>query len=293
MNPAVFTPQQFIVTGRNAVIDGANLFWQTSGEGLTRSTVLFLHGIPSWCWMWRNVVPQTGILARSIAVDLPGFGMSDPRPDGSFRVPDLARSIKRFIDYEIGNDSQVSLVVHDLGALVGAELIAREPDRYEHVVFMNTSLRHEAWSGEGPLRILSIPVAGQVSMYLAQPWMLRLAMAPFVSNPAGRTGIAFDGYWYPFQYGFGQNLARLFQQRIVEVPDFERWRRALQRYRGRSLVLWGGRDPTFTLDEFQDLVSLLSSPESMVYQSASHFLPEDQPYAVSRRIRSFLAGVTV
>lgn len=283
----------FIANGHYTTISETSIFWTGSDEPASGPVTLFLHGIPTWSWLWREIVPLVSTVASAIALDLPGFGCSDIRRDRSFAVVDLANSVESFIDSEIGADKPVSLIVHDFGALVGAELISRNPARYRDLVVLNTSLRAQPWTGGGLLSVLSIPVLGQLSMYLAQPWMLRAAMTPFVLNPERRGGPAFEGYWYPFKRGFGQNLASLFQQRVARPDDFQHWREALHRFEGRTLVLWGRQDPTFTRREFEDTLELLPDAEWLIFDRASHFLTEDQPFAVARRIRSFLAGIAV
>jgi haloalkane dehalogenase len=283
------TPDSFVCSGQFIELDGIRLFTVRTGESSVAFPVIFLHGIPSWSWLWRHVLPVTGTLAQSIAVDLPGFGMSDELPDGSYQVRDLAETIERLLDIVVGESTPVSLVVHDFGALVGAELVSRSPNRYRSIVVTNTSLRSTGWMGGGPLSILSIPGIGHLSMALAQPWMLQMAMRPFVAEPGGRTGPAFDGYWYPFRHGFGQNLARMFQQQMVEPADFEHWRAALGAYTGEVLVCWGALDPTFTTHELADLCSIMPGAQVTTFSHASHFLPEDRPRALGRRIRKFLA----
>lgn len=285
--------EELVRCGHRSNVEDRELFWLAAGEGGDHVPLLFLHGIPTWSWLWRNVIPVTGKLTRSIAVDLPGFGMSEQIRDHDYRVATLASTIEGFLDDVVGPDRPVSLVVHDFGALVGAELIARAPARYPKLVVTNTSLRSGAWVGGGPLRILSVPWLGQLSMWLAQPWMLRLAMAPFVVDPDARSGLRFDGYWFPFRHGFGQTLARFYQQRPVQPDDFIRWREALSNYPGDALVLWGARDPAFTLYEMNDIESLLPRSEAMIFDHAGHFLPEELPGSVGRRIRAFLAGVPV
>jgi haloalkane dehalogenase len=287
------TVERFVESGNWTPVSGADLFWVEAGSSAGSPPVLFLHGIPTWSWLWREVVPITGSDRRSIAVDLPGFGRSSRTENLDFRVTALAESIEQFLDEEVGPGEPVSLVAHDFGALVCCELLCRSPDRFPELVITNTSLRPESWTEGGYLRILSVPYLAELAMWLAKPWMLRLAMRPFVADPGGRAGHRFEGYWYPFDHGFGRALARLFQQKAVVTEDFDRWRTALTEYEGRALIAWGARDPAFTISEMADLFSLASRAETIIFPSASHFLPEDAPQSLGRRIRAFLAGVKV
>src|SRR2546423_12801420 len=56
-------------------VDGLRLAHLDEGEG---APVVFVHGEPTWSFLWRKVIPP--VLAtgrRCIAPDLPGFGRSD------------------------------------------------------------------------------------------------------------------------------------------------------------------------------------------------------------------------
>lgn len=283
-------PHAFARTGTINPVGATPVFQVQRGERHGGTPVLFLHGIPTWSWLWRNVIEETAREYRSIAVDLPGFGMSDKSGRHSFRVPALGETIDQLLDDVVGPERPVHLVVHDFGALVGAELIARSRRTYPSLIVTNTSMRHDAWTGGGPLRILSVPYLGDLSMMLARPWMLRMAMYPYVADPAARTPERVAGYWYPFEHGFGRSLARLFRERAVEADDFDRWRAALQAYTGGSFIIWGERDPTFTPREMHDIHGLLPGANVLSFENACHFLPEERPEAVGRAIRSFISS---
>src|SRR2546425_7184511 len=47
---------------------------------LFRSTLLFLHGNPTWSFMYRDVIRALRDDFRCVALDYPGFGLSSARP---------------------------------------------------------------------------------------------------------------------------------------------------------------------------------------------------------------------
>ena len=51
-------------------VDGAKLHYIEQGQG---DPILFLHGVPTSSYLWRNVIPKVSKHARCIAVDLMGF----------------------------------------------------------------------------------------------------------------------------------------------------------------------------------------------------------------------------
>ena len=63
------------------------------GEG---DPILFIHGIPTSNYLWRNIIPSLTPHARCIAPDLIGMGKSD-KPDIEYRLFDHIRDIEAFI----------------------------------------------------------------------------------------------------------------------------------------------------------------------------------------------------
>ncbi len=103
--------------------------------------VLLLHGEPSWCFLYRKMIPvlvEAG--HRCIAPDLVGFGRSDkPSEPGDY-------SFRRHVDWirevVFGHLDlrDITYFGQDWGSLVGLRLVAAEPDRYARVAIGNGGL---------------------------------------------------------------------------------------------------------------------------------------------------------
>jgi len=61
-------PSQYVELGE------AKVHFIEAGEG---TPILFLHGVPTSSYIWRNIIPYLATLGRCIAPDLIGFGRSD------------------------------------------------------------------------------------------------------------------------------------------------------------------------------------------------------------------------
>lgn len=98
--------------------------------------VLFLHGIPTSSYLWRNVLPLVEAPGRRlIAVDLVGFG--DSRGTG-YGVAQQAAHLADFVD-RLGLE-EVTLVTHDWGAGIGLLWAAAHPERLRAFATMEGAL---------------------------------------------------------------------------------------------------------------------------------------------------------
>jgi haloalkane dehalogenase len=122
--------------------DGGTLRVHHLDEGASDGeVVLLLHGEPSWCYLYRKMIPVLGAAGlRSIAPDLVGFGRSDKpaaREDYTY-----ARHVEwmRALLFDELDLRGITLVCQDWGGLIGLRLVAEHPDRFARVVAANTFL---------------------------------------------------------------------------------------------------------------------------------------------------------
>ena len=70
-------------------VHGSQMHYIDEGSG---DPILFIHGIPTSSYLWRNVIPWIKKSGRCIAPDLIGMGKSD-KPDLSYRIFDYIHYI--------------------------------------------------------------------------------------------------------------------------------------------------------------------------------------------------------
>jgi haloalkane dehalogenase len=116
-------------------LNDTKMHYIEEGEG---DPILFLHGIPTSCYIWRNIIPHLTALGRCIAPDLIGFGKSG-KPNIDYHLSDHCRFIESFI--EKLNLKNIILVVHGFGSIIGLDYAMRNPERFKGIVFYESYLR--------------------------------------------------------------------------------------------------------------------------------------------------------
>ena len=125
-------------------VDGHELSvaYRDDGEAEDEPPVVFLHGIPTWSFLWRDVVPPIAEDRRIIAPDLVGFGNSTMH-DGFDRSIRAQEAMLDDLLSQLGIE-RVSLVSHDIGGGVALRYAAHNPDRVEKLVCSN-AVCYDSW----------------------------------------------------------------------------------------------------------------------------------------------------
>jgi pimeloyl-ACP methyl ester carboxylesterase len=146
--------------------------------------VLLLHQVSSSSRMFEPLMARLVERGyRAIAMDLPGFGESDP-PPRDFSIPDYADATALFLD-ALELRAPLAVVGHHSGALVAAELAASRPERVQRLVLIglpyypSLEAKQARWSTKDIRPI--VPVAD--GSHLLWEWRRLQALGP-TSAPA-------------------------------------------------------------------------------------------------------------
>lgn len=123
-------PQVPGVRHRDLTIQGARLHVAETGQEGSPVVVL-LHGFPQHWYAWRELLQTLGEDRHVVALDLPGFGWSEPSVHG-YSTADRCRVVLAVLD-ELGID-RADLVGHDWGAWLAFRIALEAPERVRRLV---------------------------------------------------------------------------------------------------------------------------------------------------------------
>ena len=86
------------VLERELVVDGLRTVLAEAGPADAEEAVVFVHGNPGSALDWRDLMGRTGEFARSLAMDMPGFGRADKPRDFALPVEGYARFLTKALD---------------------------------------------------------------------------------------------------------------------------------------------------------------------------------------------------
>lgn len=125
-------------------VDGhdADIAYYEAGADHDGPPIVFVHGIPTWSYLWEPVVGAVAAERHVVAMDMVGYGNSTMEDgiDRSIRAQEQA--LAGLVDH-LGTE-QVSLVGHDIGGGVVSRFAVHQPDRVPNLVLSN-AVCYDSW----------------------------------------------------------------------------------------------------------------------------------------------------
>jgi len=247
--------------------------------------ILLLHGFPTSSHLYRNILPELGKTHRAIALDLPGYGLSDKPLDVTYDYDFYADTLDAFLD-ALGIDD-THLCVHDLGGPVGLYWMLRHPHRVPKLVVLNTLVYPEtSWAVK--LFLLAMKIPG-LRDYLVSPKGIVGAMKLGVVNRGCLNREVLTPYTAPFEDPAARK-ALIQAASGLGTAGLAKIARELPRYPGTLRLIYGEDD--LALPDIAKTMRRLQQdhPEARLtaLPNCGHFLQEDEPKRVGQLIAEFL-----
>jgi len=272
--------------------DGLKLHYLDEGRG---EVVVALHGNPSWSFYYRDLVRDLRNDHRVVVPDHIGCGLSDKPGDDEYEYS-LARRIQDFgrlmDELEL---TDINLVVHDWGGMIGMAWAVRHPDRVKRLVILNTAAFHLPKSKALPwqLRLVRDTPFGAL-MVRGLNAFSRGAASVAVTRKKLAKEIR-DAYCAPYD-SWNDRIATLrFVQDIPLKPgdrgyDIVKDTAArLELFRDRPvLICWGDKDFVFDRHFLAEWEEVYPHAEVHRFPDCGHYILEDASEEIIPLIRAFL-----
>jgi haloalkane dehalogenase len=136
--PFDITPHRGLYPFASHWLKAPGYFYHYLDEG-QGAPVVAVHGNPTWSFYFREIVKALSPSCRVIVPDHVGCGLSSRPTDEAFEytVGSHVDNLEALLDY-LGLASNVTLIVHDWGGMIGMACAARRPERIARIVILNT-----------------------------------------------------------------------------------------------------------------------------------------------------------
>ncbi len=268
-------------------VAGYRMHYVDEGSG---PVVLCLHGNPTWCFLYRNVIRELRDSFRVIAPDFLGCGLSDRTPGVQFKAVDRINQLVEFV--EALGLTKFSIVMHDWGGPLGTGMMLRKLDCIDRVVYLNTTLT-ETESLPPIIKLAAMPVLGKaLTRHTATFVKLTTTMGAFKRL----TPDVVEGYLAPYSTRQRRDAIWDFVDDIPFDASHPTYSQMVEIAAGLPKIaqkpvkiIWGLQDPCFHRGMLSKVAAHFPKAELLEISEASHLVLDDAPQLAIPAIKEFLS----
>ena len=271
-------------THHTTVLESGTMHYVDEGDG---EPIVFVHGTPTWSFVWRQQIKSLSRTHRCIAPDHLGFGLSDKPRDFAYTPEAHADNLEQLIQrLSLKN---ITLVVHDFGGPIGLRYAIRHPENVKRLVILNTWM----WSLENEPQMMKISkfLSGGIGkfLYLQLGFSARFLLPKGYSQRKYLTKDIYQHYLKPLSSSASRLGTWQFAKALsASNPYFaELWLQREKLHDIPKLILWGEKDsllPIHFLGKWES-----AFPDADIHRlKAGHFLQEEKGSEVSNAIQQFI-----
>ncbi|WP_237227876.1 alpha/beta fold hydrolase [Rubinisphaera sp. JC750] len=261
-----FRSRQQTIQLEGVIEDPLTIAYTDIGEG---EPLVLLHGIPTWSFLFHEVIEPLAAEYRVIAPDMAGYGFSDRRDRFDRSIEFQADVIEQFLEH-LDVDS-AHFVAHDIGGGVALILADRSPGLVRTMVLSN-SVAYDSWPVDEMLKL------GHPRNAKMKPDEMRdLLEESFqfgLSRPERLTDEFREGIMAPYLNSEGivsmvRNAASLNTNHTTPLTD------RMEQIEQPTLLLWGEDDKWQPISTAHQMIEDMPHAYLHAVSNCSHWVPQD------------------
>jgi pimeloyl-ACP methyl ester carboxylesterase len=266
-----------------AKVDNYQIAYYRTGKG---PPVVLVHGITTYSFIWRRLIPTLKVDFDVIAIDLLGCGDSD-KPEGvDYSIKAQGRIIKNLLD-NLGI-TRTHLVTHDIGGGIGQIMSVGYPELVQSLVLIN-SVAYDYWPVQ-PIITMRIPFIRQLAMAALDFGIFNAIIKRGIFHKERVTKELIELFGRPLQtqegrQGFLQLAKCINNQLLLDISE------ELRTIQIPVMIIRGDADPYLTSDIAEKLNNEIPNSRLERIPTGGHFLQEDEPEMLVSLIKDFIKGI--
>jgi pimeloyl-ACP methyl ester carboxylesterase len=272
-------PSQFVD------IDGMSVHVRDEGPRDDPRPIVLLHGTSSSLHTWDGWAAALRGERRVIRVDLPGFGLTGPAPDGNYAIGRYVAFMKSALDHF--GVAHCILVGNSFGGWIAWETALAEPGRVDRLVLVDAAgYRLDSVSVPIAFRIAKIPVLNQLMKVTLPRAMVESSLRNVYGDPNRVTPELVDRYFdITTRAGNREALVQRFRQ---SQPGTDSAR--IAGVKAPTLILWGGRDRLIPPAHAERFHHDIAGSQVVTFDTLGHVPQEEDPALTLAAAHAFLAA---
>ena len=264
---------------RFVTVEGEDWRVRESGPADAPALVL-IHGFSHSLEAWDAMAAELEDSYRIIRFDLPGHGLTGPRADHAYSVPETVEQVSALLD-EIAPGS-FAIGGNSLGGLVAWRYAAQHPERVNHLILMDPGGYPNLGVGDDPA---PLPDAMRAYLTLAPEAGVQYATSTLYADPTKVTPEQLARIRAMMRVdGNGQALIERIEQFTLPDPNPD-----LARISAPTLIIWGDSDAMIPATHGPRFDAAIPNSRLVLMQNTGHVPMEEWPVETADLVEGFLA----
>lgn len=262
-------------------IQGNSITYYREGKG---ETVLFVHGITTYSFIWREIAPHFQDNYDVVLIDLLGCGDSDKPLNEDFSLNRQAHLIKDFCE-KIGV-TKFHMVCHDIGGGIGQIVAVNYPHLLYDLTLIN-SVAYNFWPVQ-PIVAMRTPIIRQLAMASLDLGMFEVIVKRGLYHKTRLTTEFMNYFWKPMKTTIGRKSFLHFAK-CLDNTNLTEIESELRQLRIPTLIIRGEADVYLSASISEKLHAEIPNSLLVKIATGGHFIQEDEPEELSNTILKFIA----
>ena len=246
--------------------------------------VVFVHGLSGNWQNWLENLPRFAQERRTVALDLPGFGESEP-PAEKISISGYGRAVDELCErLDLG---EVAVIGNSMGGFIAAEMAIQFPERVERLGLVSAVGITSVVANRTPVMMWGriAMMAGSRSaaerrMAILRPRLRHLAFSTLVRHPSRiPTDLLFE-----ISQGAGRSA---FKPALESFLDYD-VRDRMPDIRCPTLVVWGEKDMLVPVADAHEYERLIPGARAVVFDDTGHIPMAERPNTFNDCVLEFL-----
>ncbi|MEJ8854689.1 alpha/beta hydrolase [Variovorax robiniae] len=270
-------PSQFVE------IEGMQVHLRDEGRRDDPMPIVLVHGTSASLHTWDGWADALKARHRVVRMDLPGFGLTGPAPDGDYTMPRYARFVVAVMD-KLGI-RQAVVGGNSLGGGVAWKTAVDYPQRVGKLVLVDAA-GYPFRSESVPLgfRLARLPFMAPLMHNLLPRGMIESSVRNVYGDPAKVTPELIDRY-YEITLRQGNRQALVERFKVVQTEDFSA---QIPQVKQPALILWGALDRLIPPAQARLFERDIAGSRVQVFDGLGHVPHEEDPARTVAAVQAFL-----
>lgn len=287
--PEVLNKKYGVKPSQYIEVDGMDVHFRVEGLASDTLPLVLRHGTFSSLYTWNSWTELLKERHQIIRLDLPGFGLTGPHPEGDYRVETYLKFLKSFIS-KIGV-KQCILVGNSLGGEIAWRYALSNPQQVKKLILISAA-GYPVEIEELPLYKLPlsylwlrIPLIRELSMKFTSPQVIRKSLEYLYGDPKKVTDEIVELY---FDMTHREGNREALTERMESFGRPAPWKK-ITSINIPTLIIWGGHDRLMPVENASQFHINLPNSRLIIFTQAGHMPMEEIPQKSAETAEKFIS----